>query len=71
MRTAARLMAATAAGFALALAAALPAAPRPLAWVDLVTLAGALASLACLGAAAELCVAQAARGRELRAGGGA
>lgn len=52
---------------AAALAAALPAAPRGLGWVDAVTLAGALATLACLFAAADLSLEQAARGRRLRA----
>ena len=51
---------------AVALAAALPPAPRRLGWLDLVTLAGVLASLACLSSAAELSLAQARRGRALR-----
>jgi len=49
-----------------ALGAALPVAPRSLAWIDAVTVAGAVAVLACLFAAAELSFEQAARGRLLR-----
>jgi hypothetical protein len=51
---------------AAALAASLPVAARPLAWIDAVTVAGAVAGLACLFAAAELSFEQAARGRALR-----
>jgi hypothetical protein len=51
---------------AAALAAALPANPRPLSWIDAVTLAGAVATLGCVWAATELSLAQAVRGRALR-----
>jgi hypothetical protein len=51
---------------AAALAASLPATPRPLRWIDAVTAAGAVVTLGCLFAAAELSVEQAARGRLLR-----
>jgi hypothetical protein len=51
---------------AASLAASLPAAARPVAWLDAVTVAGAMASLACLASAAELSLEQAARGRALR-----
>ena len=53
---------------AAALAASLPVAPRPLAWLDAVTVVGAVAVGACLFGAAELSFAQAARGRALRSG---
>jgi hypothetical protein len=51
---------------AASLAAALPTAPRPLVWLDALTVAGALAALGCLVAAAGLSLEQAERGRELR-----
>jgi hypothetical protein len=51
---------------AAALAAALPVAPRPLLWLDALTLAGALAAGGCLLAAGGLSIGQAARGRALR-----
>jgi hypothetical protein len=49
-----------------ALAAALPAAPRPLFWVDALTLAGTVAAVGMIFGAAELSFEQAARGRALR-----
>ena len=49
-----------------ALVASLPVAPRPLAWVDALSIAGAIAAGACLFAATELSFEQAARGRALR-----
>ena len=52
---------------AAALAAALPAAPRPLVWLDAVTLAGLVAALASLVAAAERALAGAATTARLRA----
>jgi hypothetical protein len=51
-----------------ALAASLPATPRSLAWVDAVTVAGAIAAGSCLLAAVELSFEQAAHGRVLRTG---
>jgi hypothetical protein len=51
---------------AAALAAALPVAPRPLVWIDALSLAGAVAAAGLLFAAAELSLDQAARGRALR-----
>jgi uncharacterized membrane protein YphA (DoxX/SURF4 family) len=51
---------------AVALVAALPVAPRSLAWIDGVTVAGAIAAGACLVAATQLSIEQAARGRALR-----
>lgn len=51
---------------AVAFAAALPTAARPLVWLDAVTLAGGVAALASLYAAAELSLAQAARLRAAR-----
>ncbi len=50
----------------LALGASLPVAPRSLAWIDVVSVAGAIAAGACLLAAVELSLEQAARGRALR-----
>ena len=49
-----------------ALAASLPASPRPLVWIDALSAAGAIAALACLFAAAELSLEQVERGRALR-----
>jgi hypothetical protein len=51
---------------ALALAASFPVAPRSLAWIDALSVAGAIAAGACLLAAAELSLEQAARGRVLQ-----
>ena len=53
---------------AAALAASLPVTPRAVSWIDAVTVAGAVAALACLFAAAELSFEQALRGRALRRG---
>ncbi len=49
-----------------ALAASLPVAPRPLVWIDALTLAGAVATAGLVFGAAELSLDQAARGRSLR-----
>ena len=61
------LVARNAALVAVALAASLPGSPRGLGWVDAVTLTGALATLACLLAAVDLSLEQAARGWRPRA----
>jgi hypothetical protein len=46
--------------------AALPAAPRPLVWIDAITVAGGVAALALLHASAEVAIAAAARLRPHR-----
>ena len=48
------------------LAASLPVTPRTVSWIDAVTVAGAVAALGCLFAAAELSFEQAVRGQALR-----